>query len=117
MDIFEDMKTWKDFDGPDTNTYNALVCGLVRHGYVREAIKYAQEALSVLRTSYDGRTLHASAVRQLCQGLVRANLADEFGASLRANLLTAGAPFQERWLAKDLGYRARLRPGSSECYQ
>merc|ERR1719188_2113274 len=32
LEVFGEMKGWKNFDGPDANTYSALISGLPRHG-------------------------------------------------------------------------------------
>merc|ERR1719512_710448 len=42
LSVFEEMKSWKNFDGPDANTYSALLSGLPRFGYVRKAVQLAE---------------------------------------------------------------------------
>merc|ERR1740121_1982146 len=33
VEVLEEMKGWVGFDGPDANTYSALISGLPRHGF------------------------------------------------------------------------------------
>ena len=44
LQVFEEMKGWKHFDGPDINTYSALISGIPPHGFVRKAVQLADEA-------------------------------------------------------------------------
>jgi len=97
MAIFKDMKTWANFDGPDANTYGALICGLAKHGCTREAVGVAEEACETLPFKYDQQRLHASVVRQLYRALAKVGLLDEVGVPLSVKLRTAGMPYDERW--------------------
>jgi len=98
MVIFKDMKTWPNFDGPDSHAYGALVCGLAKHGYIREAASVAEEACTTLRSKYDRQSLHPSALRQLYRALWKAGLLGEVGIPLSKKLREAGMPWEEQWL-------------------
>jgi pentatricopeptide repeat protein len=43
VEALAEMKTWSNFDGPDSGTYNALVSGLTRCGRIRQAAEFAKE--------------------------------------------------------------------------
>merc|ERR1740121_2622233 len=68
LQVFEEMKSWKNFDGPDANTYSALISGLSRHGSARKAAQLAEEACGALAATacgQDRRTLAPNALPQL----------------------------------------------------
>jgi len=98
--IFEEMKTWPNFDGPDNNTYSALISGLPRHGYLRKAVELTEEACACLNTrpGQDKRLLAPNALMQLFRALRNERLLHELAPSLAAKLRGAGMPVEERWL-------------------
>eukprot|EP00429_Kryptoperidinium_foliaceum_P016908 CAMPEP_0176036924 /NCGR_PEP_ID=MMETSP0120_2-20121206/18289_1 /TAXON_ID=160619 /ORGANISM="Kryptoperidinium foliaceum, Strain CCMP 1326" /LENGTH=894 /DNA_ID=CAMNT_0017370311 /DNA_START=132 /DNA_END=2816 /DNA_ORIENTATION=+ len=98
MVIFKDMKTWANFDGPDANAYGAMICGLAKHGYSREAARIAEEACTTLRSKYDKQSLHPSALRQLYRALRNEGLLKDVGMPLSHKLREAGMPYEERWV-------------------
>jgi pentatricopeptide repeat protein len=44
VQVFEEMKTWKNFNGPDANTYGMLIAALIRSRRYRQAASLAEEA-------------------------------------------------------------------------
>jgi len=102
LQVFEDMKTWRNFDGPDTNTYSALISGLPRHGLVRKAVELTDEACRMLFNSASGqdrRPLAANALRQLYRSLKQEGLLQELGIPLEGKLRRVGMAVDEQWLA------------------
>jgi len=102
LEVFEDMKTWKHFDGPDTNTYSALISGLPRYGLLRRAVALTEEACGVMETTnigQDRRPLAANALRQLYRSLKQEGLMQELGVPLEGKLRRVGMKVDEQWLA------------------
>merc|ERR1740123_2409013 len=102
LQIFHEMKTWKNFDGPDANTYSALISGLPRHGLVREAARLAAEACTMLAASscgQDRRPLAPNALQQLFRALKQAGLLEELGRPLEGRLRGAGMKVDAQWLS------------------
>jgi len=101
LEVFEDMKTWRNFDGPDTNTYSALISGLPRHGLVRKAVELTEEACRMMAASghqQDRRPLAANALRQLYRSLKQEGLLQELGYPLEGKLRRVGMKVDEQWL-------------------
>lgn len=101
LQIFEDMKTWPQFDGPDSNTYSALISGLPRHGMTRKAAKIAEEGCTTLaatRYGRDRRPLAPNALQQLYTALRQEGLLEELGVPLADKLRRAGMTVDARWL-------------------
>merc|ERR1719330_329836 len=91
--VFEEMKEWRDFSGPDANTYGALISGLPTFGLTRKAVEIANEACSALRLaarSQDRGQLSSSAVLRLFKALKREGLFNELGVPLQEKLRSAG---------------------------
>jgi len=86
LEVFRDMKTWPNFDGPDANTYSAMLCGLAKYGYLREAAGIASEACLVLRQAID-----SSALQQLFRALRADKSLDLLRLDLVAKLRDARA--------------------------
>jgi len=101
LDIFKEMKTWHNFDGPDANTYSALISGLPRHGYLRKAVELAEEACNRLNTQpgQDKRLLAPNALMQLFRALRNERLLSEVGPGLATRLRGAGMSVDDRWLS------------------
>jgi len=98
LKVFRDMKTWPNFDGPDANTYGAMICGLAKHGYLREATSIAEEACVALRASYDRKMVSSSALMQLFRALKAEGTLGEVGPALGAKLRAAGMVVEDDWL-------------------
>merc|ERR1712194_117215 len=99
--VFEEMKTWPNFDGPDANTYSAMISGLSRHGYLQRAVQLAGEACVALRATargQDRRTLAPTALQQLFRALKSEGLLEEHGLPLARNLRQAGMRVEMQWL-------------------
>lgn len=103
LDVFEEMKSWPHFDGPDINTYSALISGIPHHGYVRRAVQLAEEAcdLQASRAAYgqDRRSIAPNALRQLFTALKQEGLLQELGQPLEAKLRSVGMKVEPEWLA------------------
>merc|ERR1719330_18865 len=102
LKVFEEMKGWRNFDGPDTNTYSALISGLPRHGLVRKAVQLTEEAcdlLSAVAYGQDRRPLAPNALKQLFRSLKQEGLLQELGLPLEGKLRKAGMKFDMQWLS------------------
>jgi len=101
IDVFEEMKSWPDFDGPDANTYSALISGLPRHGMLHKAVALASEACDVLGNlahGQDRRPLAQNALQQLFKAMANEGLTQELGVPLAAKLRKAGMRVEMEWL-------------------
>merc|ERR1719491_1639402 len=102
LKVLEEMKGWKQFDGPDANTYSALISGLPRHGLARKAVQIAEEACIVLSSTtrgQDRRPLAPNALQQLFRALKQEGLFHELGLPLAQKLRSAGMRVERQWLA------------------
>jgi len=100
LQVFEEMKTWPNFDGPDANTYSAMISGLPRHGYLQRAVQLAEEACVALRATargQDRRTLAPNALQQLFRALKNQGLLEEHGLPLARKLRQAGMRVEMQW--------------------
>merc|ERR1740121_3323181 len=100
--VFQEMKAWKHFDGPDANTYSALISGLPRHGFTRKAVQLAEEACMVLSTTaygQDRRPLAPNALKQLFRALRQEGSLHELGLPLASKLRRAGMKVDSQRLA------------------
>jgi len=100
IEVFNDMKTWPNFDGPDANTYSALISGLPRHGFLTKAVTIAEEACVVLKAKpgHDKQPLAPNALWQLFRALRNERLLDELGHPLAQKLRDAGMQVDDKWL-------------------
>jgi len=98
LEVFRDMKSWPGFEGPDANTYGAMICGMAKHGYLHEAVEIAEEACVALRSAYDRKTIAPSVFMQLFRALRANGSLQEVGPGLSAKLREAGMAVDEHWL-------------------
>jgi len=99
--VFEEMKTWPNFDGPDANTYSAMISGMSRHGYLQRAVQVAEEACVALRATargQDRRSLAPNALQQLFRALKSEGLLEEHGLPLVRKFRQAGMRVEMQWL-------------------
>merc|ERR1740121_3554088 len=101
LQVFEDMKGWKGFDGPDINTYSALISGIGNYGYVRKAVEIAEQACGMLAKSAHGQDrrggIAPNALRQLFRHLKQEGLMQELGLPLEQKLRRAGMKVELQW--------------------
>lgn len=100
LDVFEEMKTWPHFDGPDVNTYSALISGLPRYGYLRRAVEIAGEACRMVSAGQgqDRKGLAPNALQQLFRAIRNEGLMQELGQPLAEKLRRAGMGVDPAWL-------------------
>mmetsp|Transcript_98474 Transcript_98474/g.284173 ORF Transcript_98474/g.284173 Transcript_98474/m.284173 type:complete len:903 (+) Transcript_98474:28-2736(+) len=98
LEIFRDFKRWPNFDGPDGHAYNAIICGLVKSGDVREAARIAEESLEVLRGGFGKKTVDPNTMFQLFRALRNADLIEKIGFPLYDKLVSVGFPVEARWI-------------------
>jgi len=99
--VFEEMKTWP-FNGPDANTYSALIGGMLRHGRVQTAVQLTEEACFALRETargQDRRLLAPNALQQLYAALKRDGLLKNVGLPLARKLRAVGMRVEPEWYA------------------
>jgi len=99
--VFEEMKSWPNFAGPDVHTYSAIITGLARARRTHEATQIAFEFCSQFhrQPSYDRQELPAGALAQLFRALRAQRHPHALSARLAAELRGAGHPVDKRWVA------------------
>jgi len=105
LKVFEEMKRWPNFDGPDVNTYSSMIGGLARHGQARQSVRIAEEACEALRASpeEDQRCIAATSLTQMFKALRHERLQQEVGYPLFQKLKAAGQPVDSKWLNRPWG--------------
>eukprot|EP00429_Kryptoperidinium_foliaceum_P054707 CAMPEP_0176087170 /NCGR_PEP_ID=MMETSP0120_2-20121206/43638_1 /TAXON_ID=160619 /ORGANISM="Kryptoperidinium foliaceum, Strain CCMP 1326" /LENGTH=887 /DNA_ID=CAMNT_0017421009 /DNA_START=96 /DNA_END=2759 /DNA_ORIENTATION=+ len=102
LEIFQDMRRWPHFEGPDIQTYNAMVSGLAKHGFLQQAVDCAEELCERPPPLAMGKLLDRGVVRQVFRAMDTAAVGGMGTMSLRKQMLktlrTMGMPM-ERWWA------------------
>jgi pentatricopeptide repeat protein len=85
LEAMAEMKTWSNCDGPDGTTYNSLVGGLLRAGWLKEACAVAIEVTEVLKKS----SLAPEVLKQLHKALSQQKLLADLWPPLESALRAA----------------------------